>query len=85
MYRTYRADVGAGLRMGCSLKAVAGLVGLAPIEVDRSAIHALGAHELATYVASDASCTRELARRRWPTARRSVDVLDGAPRLEAVR
>lgn len=76
VYRTYRGDVGPGLRMPCSLKAIAGLAGLAPVEVDASQVHALAPDELAAYVASDAVCTRELARRRWPTASRAVDRLD---------
>jgi hypothetical protein len=80
VYRSYRADVGPGLRMGCSLKAVAGLAGLAPIEVDVAHVHTLTVDDLTAYVASDAACTRELARRRWPTVRAAVDrVGDAVP------
>jgi DNA polymerase family B, exonuclease domain len=83
IYRTYRADVGPVFRMPCSLKAIAGLAGLSPVEVDASQVHVLGGPELAAYVASDAVCTRELARRRWPTARLAVDVV-AAPMPAAV-
>jgi DNA polymerase family B, exonuclease domain len=82
VYRTYRADVGPVFRMPCSLKAVAGLAGLSPVEVDASRVHVLGPAALADYVASDAVCTRELARRRWATARLAVDRLDGLDRLD---
>src|SRR5690554_4261296 len=33
-YRLYRGDVGRALRVSCSLKSIARLVGLAPVEVD---------------------------------------------------
>ena len=72
-YRVYRADVGPALRIGCSLKTVARLAGLAPVEVDASRVHDLTAAQMAAYVGSDARCTAELARRRWATARLSVD------------
>ena len=42
-YRVYRADVGPALRIGCSLKTVARLAGLAPVEVDASRVHDLTA------------------------------------------
>ncbi len=73
VYRCYRADVGPALRMTCSLKAVAALVGLAPIQVDAARVHALARDVLRAYVASDAACTRELARRRWANASAAVD------------
>ena len=59
--------------MTCSLKAVAALVGLAPIQVDAARVHALAPDVLRAYVASDAACTRELARRRWANASAAVD------------
>jgi DNA polymerase elongation subunit (family B) len=73
VYRCYRADVGPALHMRCSLKAVAALVGLAPIQVDTTRVHALDPDRLRAYVASDAACTRELARRRWANASAAVD------------
>jgi DNA polymerase elongation subunit (family B) len=73
VYRCYRADVGPALRMTCSLKAVAALVGLAPVQVDTARVHALTPDVLRAYVASDAACTRELARRRWANASAAVD------------
>jgi DNA polymerase elongation subunit (family B) len=72
-YRVYRADVGPLLRVSCSLKAIARLVGLAPVEVDRERIHDLPAAALAAYVASDARLARVLAERRWPGIARCVD------------
>jgi hypothetical protein len=77
-YRVYRADVGPALRIGCSLKTVARLAGLAPVEVDASRVHDLTPAEMAAYVGSDARCAAELARRRWATARLWVD-RRGAP------
>src|SRR4051794_30061411 len=38
-YRLYRADVGPTLRVSCSLKSIARLVGFTPIDVDRTRIH----------------------------------------------
>jgi len=75
VYRVYRADLGPALHVPCSLKAVAALAGLAPIEVDASRVHDLSAAEVAAYVASDARCTAALARRRWPTAGLAADGL----------
>jgi DNA polymerase elongation subunit (family B) len=72
-YRLYRSDVGPVLGVSCALKAIARLVGLAPVEVDRSRIHDLSGEALAAYVASDARLTRVLAERRWPGAARWVD------------
>lgn len=73
VYRVYRADVGPLLRVSCSLKAIARLVGLTPVEVDRERIHDLSAPALAAYVASDARLARVLAERRWPGIARCVD------------
>jgi DNA polymerase elongation subunit (family B) len=86
-YRVYRADVGPALRIGCSLKTVARLAGLAPVEVDASRVHDLTPSEMAAYVGSDARCTAELARRRWATARLAVDrpVAPGSITAEALR
>jgi DNA polymerase elongation subunit (family B) len=72
-YRVFRADVGPALRMSCSLKAVAGLVGLPAVDADASRVHELLPSAQHAYVASDARCTRELALRRWPTAVGAVD------------
>jgi DNA polymerase elongation subunit (family B) len=72
-YRLYRSDVGRTLPVSCSLKAMARLVGLDCVEVERSRIHELSAEQLATYAASDAALARCLAERRWATARLAVD------------
>ena len=72
-YRLYRSDVGPVLGVSCSLKAIARLVGLTTVEVDRARIHDLSGEALAAYVASDARLTRVLAERRWPGAARWVD------------
>lgn len=74
-YRLYRGDVGPALGVSCSLKSIARLVGLAPVEVDRENIHLLPADVLAAYVASDARLARLLAERRWPGAAPAVDAL----------
>jgi DNA polymerase elongation subunit (family B) len=63
-YQLYRGDVGPALGISCSLKAIARLVGLAPVEVDRARIHDLAPEALAAYVASDARLARLLAERR---------------------
>lgn len=63
-YQLYRADVGPVLGISCSLKVIARLVGLAPVEVDRARIHDLSPGALAAYVTSDARLTRLLAERR---------------------
>lgn len=75
-YRLYRADVGPALRVSCSLKSIARLVGFTPIDVDRSRIHDLSHEILHAYAASDARLARVLTERRWPTAVRYVDRLD---------
>jgi uncharacterized protein YprB with RNaseH-like and TPR domain len=74
-YRLYRGDVGPALRISCSLKSIARLVGLAPVEVDRSRIHDLSNEALHAYAASDARLARILTERRWATASRFVDKL----------
>ena len=79
-YRLYRGDVGPSLRVSCSLKSIARLVGLAPVEVDREHIHDLSHEALHAYAASDARLARVLAERRWGTASRFVDRLRPAPR-----
>jgi hypothetical protein len=76
VYRAYRADVGPALRVPCTLKTVAALAGLAPVEVDTTRVHLLDQATLARYVGSDARCALELARRRWPTVANAVDRLD---------
>ncbi|MFP3899708.1 MAG: 3'-5' exonuclease [Acidimicrobiia bacterium] len=77
-YRLYRGDVGPALRVSCSLKAIARLVGLSPVEVDREHLHDLDAPALHAYVASDARLARVLAERRWPGAGLFVDPTVGA-------
>jgi uncharacterized protein YprB with RNaseH-like and TPR domain len=72
-YRLYRADVGPALRVSCSLKSIARLVGFTPVEVDRTLIHDLSHEMLHAYAASDARLARVLTERRWPTALRFVD------------
>ncbi|MBI2710693.1 MAG: hypothetical protein HYX34_13530 [Actinobacteria bacterium] len=72
-YRVYRSDVGPALRVSCSLKSIARLVGLVPIEVDRAHIHDLSHEALHAYAASDARLARDLADRRWASASRFVD------------
>jgi DNA polymerase elongation subunit (family B) len=63
-YQLYRGDVGPALGISCSLKAIARLVGLTPVEVDRARIHDLAPDALAAYVASDARLARLLTERR---------------------
>lgn len=75
-YRLYRNDVGPLLRVSCSLKSIARLVGLAPIEVDRTRIHDLSNEALHAYASSDARLARVLAERRMPGAMRFIDRLD---------
>jgi uncharacterized protein YprB with RNaseH-like and TPR domain len=74
-YRLYRGDVGPSLRVSCSLKSIARLVGLSPIEVDRGRIHDLSNEALHAYASSDARLARVLTERRWATASRFVDRL----------
>ncbi len=75
-YRLYRADVGPALRVSCSLKSIARLVGFTPIDVDRTRIHDLSHEMLHAYAASDARLARVLTQRRWGTASRYVDRWD---------
>ncbi len=79
-YRLYRNDVGPSLRVSCSLKSIARLVGLAPVEVDRTRIHDLSREVLHAYASSDARLARVLAERRWSTASRAVDRVPAPPR-----
>lgn len=74
-YRVYRGDVGPMLRVSCSLKSIARLVGLRAIEVDRTRIHELEHDVLHAYAANDAGLARALAERRWASASRHVDRL----------
>ena len=75
-YRLYRADVGPTLKVSCSLKSIARLVGFTPIDVDRTRIHDLSHEMLHAYAASDARLARVLTERRWGTASRFVDRWD---------
>ncbi len=72
-YRVYRADVGRSLGLSCGLKALSRLVGLEPIEVDRTALHLLDEDSVRSYVASDARLAKTLVLRRWPLAGRAAD------------
>lgn len=72
-YLLYRADVGRVLGLSCGLKAMARLTGLAPVEVDREAMHTLPDDRLGSYVASDARLARHLVQRRLPAAARFID------------
>jgi uncharacterized protein YprB with RNaseH-like and TPR domain len=76
-YRLYRGDVGPALRISCSLKSIARFVGLAPLEVDRTRIHDLSNEALHAYAASDAKLARILTERRWATASRCIDRIEG--------
>ena len=77
-YRVFRSDVGRTFGLSCSLKSVAGLVGLQPVDEDASRVHELPRDALHSYVASDARCTRELVLRRWATAWVAIDQPSGA-------
>lgn len=63
-YQPFRADVGQNLPISCGLKSLARLVGLEPVEVDRTRIHELSAEEMHEYVLSDARLARQLVERR---------------------
>lgn len=78
-YRMYRGDVGRVLGISCSLKVIARLVGLVPIEVDRERIHELSREVLDAYVASDARLARQLTERRRPGVTRFVDRIGAVP------
>jgi DNA polymerase elongation subunit (family B) len=77
-YRVFRSDVGRTFGLSCSLKSVAGLVGLAPVHEDAANVHELAPELLHAYVASDARCTRALVLRRWATAAGAIDRVVGA-------
>jgi hypothetical protein len=77
-YRVFRSDVGRTFGLSCSLKSVAGLVGLSPVDEDPARVHELPPDVLHAYVASDARCTRELVLRRWATAAGAIDRVVGA-------
>jgi len=62
------------LGVSCSLKSVARMCGLDPLEVDTSTVHLLDHDALLRYVASDARTARQLAERRWDHASRFLDV-----------
>jgi hypothetical protein len=72
-YRVFRADVVPALSISGGLKSIARLCGLEPLELARATLHEQQPEQVRAYVASDASCTRELVRRRWPTASAAVD------------
>ena len=72
-FRLYRADVRRTLGLSCGLKAMARLVGLPVVEVDRTGIHELDPVELVAYVGSDARLARQLVDRRMPAAAASID------------
>lgn len=74
-YQLYRSDVGPALRVSCSLKSIARLAGLDPVEVDASRVHELSDLDLRTYVASDARCARDLLLRRGEAAFAAADRL----------
>ncbi|MGI8939236.1 MAG: ribonuclease H-like domain-containing protein [Iamia sp.] len=74
-YRLYKSDVGPVLRVSCSLKSIARLVGLTPVEVDRNRIHDLSHEALHAYASSDARLARVLTERRMPGAARFIDHL----------
>lgn len=82
-YRLYRGDVGPALRVSCKLKSIARLVGLAPVEEDRTRIHELSHEALHAYAASDARLARVLTERRWASAARFVDRFDRERRAVA--
>jgi DNA polymerase elongation subunit (family B) len=82
-YRLYRGDVGPALRVSGSLKSIARLVGLAPLEVDNPRNHDLSREALHAYAPSDARLARVLTQRRMPGAIRFVDRLDEADAASA--
>ncbi|MEM9033448.1 MAG: 3'-5' exonuclease [Actinomycetota bacterium] len=83
-YRVWRNDLHRLVDMSCSLKAVARLTGLRPVEVDRERVHELSAEVLDDYVASDARLARLLAERRWSTAEPFIDPLDNGATRDTV-
>ena len=73
-YQLYRADLGRQFKISCGLKPLSRMLGLAPVEVDRTQIHLLTDQEMREYVASDARLARELVARRMPLAYASCDL-----------
>ena len=87
-YRLYRGDVGPSLRVSCSLKSIARLVG--PRHRSRSTAAASTTcpnEALHAYASSDARLARVLTERRWASASRFVDRLSppGPPRDRLAR
>lgn len=82
-YRLYRADVGRSLGLSCGLKPLSRLVGLRPVEVDRSRIQDLDHQTLVDYVASDARLARQLVERRLPTSLAFTDPADPTVRCQS--
>lgn len=74
-YRLYRSDVARVLGVSCGLKPLSRMVGLKPVEVDRTRIHELDADQMHSYVASDARLAKEMVLRRMPAALANVDPL----------
>ncbi len=74
-YRLYRGDVARVLGVSCGLKPLSKMVGLRPVEVDRSRIHDLDEVQMRAYVASDARLAREMVLRRMPAAMANIDPL----------
>jgi DNA polymerase family B, exonuclease domain len=72
-YRLYRDDLGRAFGLSCGLKPLSRLVGLVPVEVDRTAMHLLSDQQMREYVASDARLARQLVDRRMPLAFASAD------------
>jgi len=72
-YQVFRADVVPALGVSGGLKTIARLCGLSPLELPAATLHEQPKDQVSAYVASDAWCTRELVRRRWPTARAAID------------
>lgn len=79
-YRLYRGDLRRVLGVSCALKAVARLVGLPALEVDRERIHQLDVAALSAYVAGDARLARQLVALRCPAALSWVDPSGRDPR-----
>ena len=67
------ADIGGALAHSCSLKTMAKLFGLHPVQVDASRIHDLDRATLHAYVASDAEAARTLALMGLPDSLRYLD------------
>ena len=73
-YPVYQADVTRSLGVSGSLKAMARLCGLRPVELDRATLHRQRAPALAAYVGSDAACTAN-----WPAAAGARPVSPSTP------